>query len=129
MYIMEYVRMCMCVCVCVGMCVRVCVCALSALQLVWVPSLEASSSDSEGGGGSRVTRRDRSCVVYVWSKGTHSCIHPFVYFLRSCVNGGSVAVGTVVVSQGVRYCKYQGVAFVDLFLNPVEGGRHFELGI
>ena len=73
---------CVCVCVCVGMCVRVCVCALSALQLVWVPSLEASSSDSEGGGGSRVTRRDRSFVVYVWSKGTHSCIHPFVYFLR-----------------------------------------------
>jgi len=64
------------------MCVRVCVCALSALQLVWVPSLEASSSDSEGGGGSRVTRRERSFVMYLWSKGTHSCIHPFVYFLR-----------------------------------------------
>jgi hypothetical protein len=29
-----------------------------------------------------VTRRDRSFVVYVCSKGTHSCIHPFVYFLR-----------------------------------------------
>jgi hypothetical protein len=40
-----------------------------------------------------------------------------------------VAVGTVVVSQGIGYCKYQGVANVNLFLNPVEGGRHFELGI
>jgi len=29
-----------------------------------------------------VTRRDQNFVVYVWSKGTHSCIHPFVYFLR-----------------------------------------------
>ena len=32
--------------------------------------------------GSRDPRRDRSFVVYVWSKGTHSCIHSFVYFLR-----------------------------------------------
>jgi hypothetical protein len=44
--------------------------------------LMASSSGSDGGEGTRVTRRDRSFVVYVWSKGTHSCIHPFVYFLR-----------------------------------------------
>jgi len=29
-----------------------------------------------------VTRRDRSFVVYVWNKGTHSCIHSFMYFLR-----------------------------------------------
>jgi len=44
------------------------------------------------------------------------------------VDGGSVAVGAVVVSQGIGYCKYQGDAFVNLFLmNPVEGGRHFEL--
>ena len=40
-----------------------------------------------------------------------------------------MAVGAVVILQGMRYCKYQGVTFVDLFLNPVEGRRHFELGI
>jgi len=33
------------------------------------------------------------------------------------VDGGSVAVGAVVVSQGVGYCEYQGVASVNLFLD------------
>jgi len=44
-----------------------------------------------------------------------------------CVDGGSVAVGAVVISQGVGYCEYQGVAPVNFFLDSVEGGGHFEL--
>ncbi len=46
--------------------------------------MPTSPGSEEGGGGSREPRRDRSFVVYVWSKGTHSraCIHSFVYFLR-----------------------------------------------
>ena len=40
-----------------------------------------------------------------------------------------MAVRAVIISQGVGYCEYQGVASVNLFLDPVEGGRHFELGI
>jgi hypothetical protein len=40
-----------------------------------------------------------------------------------------MTVRTVVISQGVGYCKHQGVAFVNLFLSPMEGGRHFKLGV
>jgi hypothetical protein len=36
-------------------------------------------------------------------------------------------VGAVVISQGVGYCEYQGVAPVNFFLDSVEGGGHFEL--
>ena len=40
-----------------------------------------------------------------------------------------MTVRTVVISQGVGYCKHQGIAFVNLFLSPVEGGRHFKLRV
>ena len=33
-----------------------------------------------------------------------------------------MAVGAVVISQGVGYCEYQGVAPVNFFLDSVEGG-------
>ncbi len=40
-----------------------------------------------------------------------------------------MAVRTVIISQGVGYCKHQGVTFVNLFLSPMKGGRHFKLGV
>ncbi len=40
-----------------------------------------------------------------------------------------MAVRAVIISQGVGYCEYQGVAPVNFFLDPMEGGRHFELGV
>ena len=40
-----------------------------------------------------------------------------------------MAVRAVIISQGVGYCKHQGVTFVNLFLSPMKGGRHFKLGV
>ena len=40
-----------------------------------------------------------------------------------------MTVRTVVVSQGVGYCEYQGVAPVNFFLDSVEGVGHFELRV
>ena len=116
------VRMCMCVCVCVYKYVCACVhsrgphhskrCRFPGLRVL----VGLTSSDSEGGGGSREPRRDRSFVMYVWSKATHSCIHSFVYFLRR--EGGGFPSRMLTRWMSVK--DDQGGASNSLDKNPDE---------